>query len=449
VTLQHRGWTAARNVAAVGAALALGAALLAVTSPAQGVNTTRTGPRDARGFPTYYTDDSGLSVQLCDDGTARCELVGRRDLRPPDGEAVYWAALATLNTRGGGELEVELALEAAFGDAGEPIVVDLLRVRGHLPRAGSYVLRHPFGAQRIFAGRPREDRNVNTVEETGCSLRRGGRCEGLVANFLRSKPATRGYLGGGETESRVTGGTRRNRLVLLRRGRVVGRTNQFAVMGKVAPGPTAALSRTSVRMGNTARVRDTTVVVRNLGNEALDFTRIRMRGADTIRIRRSTCRAARTVAPGRACRIHVRYRPGARRQSSARLAIRDNTLAGFHRVPIRAATTPVLAVRHRVHFARRAVGTASRSRRIIVENRGVAPLRIKRVSLRGRHERSFDRRSGDGPLCTNGRRLRPGGVCAVYVAFEPKVFGRKRASIVLRSNALSSPHRIRLSGRGR
>jgi len=54
------------------AALAVGLATLAVTGPAQGLNTGKTGDPDATSFPAHYTDDLGTSLTLCVDGTAAC-----------------------------------------------------------------------------------------------------------------------------------------------------------------------------------------------------------------------------------------------------------------------------------------------------------------------------------------------------------------------------------------
>jgi hypothetical protein len=451
--LPHRQWhlrrPSLRTVSAVSAILALGATMLAFTGPAAGVNTNHTGSPDARGFPRFYTDDSGLSLQLCDDGTAACLATGPNALTPPDGEALYWGATATIPTRRG-DLDVEFALEAAF--AGGPVVFDRLRIRGHLNRAGRYTLRHPYGTKRFRAASPREQRNVNVTVDLGCSLRRRGPCRGRIDNWLRSTRPRAGYLGAGEVPTRVTGGDVRNSVILrTRRGRLLGRTRQFAVVGKVAPGPAAAFSRTRADMGNTARRKGKTIAIRNLGGRRLSLGRLEVRGDNTFRIRRSrsTCDRTVTLRPGRTCRVSVRYRPTGKRLSTGRLVVRDNTRVGVHRLPLRAKTAAEFHARRRMHFTTRQVDTQSRRRRVIVENRGVIPLRIHAVFLRGRHDRSFVRRSGPGPMCSSGTRLRPGGACAVYVAFRPQSFGRKRSNIVVRSNALTSLDRIRLNGRGR
>ena len=436
-----------RAVLAAGSAIALGAALLMSTSTAQGLNNARTGPLDARGFPDYYTDDSGLSLDLCEDGTANCLLAVEADLVPPDGEALYWMATATINSPRG-TLDVEFALEAAFGDLGEPLVFDRIRVRGDLNRAGTYRLQHPYGSVRLPAEDPAQPRNVNFTEDLPCTLPSGG-CGGHIDSWLRSVNEQVGYLGRGELASRVTGGTARNSLVLRApNGAVIGRTSQFAVLGKLAPGPQAAMSRTSVGFGNTVRARTRSIVIDNLGDAPLRFAGIRVVGSRAFTRASTGCAARGQIPSGGQCAVNLRFRPRAR-QATARLVVDDNTIAGIHRIRLTGRSTPVLSAPQRVRFAGTQVGSQTRTRRVVVENSGVRRLRIRGVSLSGGQQRSFERRTGPGPLCRPGALLRPRGACAVYVGFAPKSFGVKRASIRIRSNALTNPDQVALVGRGR
>lgn len=213
------------------------AVLVAAAVPTYSLNTRKTGPRDNRGFPLYYTDDRGLSLRLCEDGTARCLGAARRDLRPPEGEALYWAASATVrSTRG--PIDVEFALEAAFGDAGRPIVFDRIRIRGHLNHKGRYVLLHPYGRNPFRAIRPRFQRNVDVTQDRKCGRVRNAPCRrGNIDNFLRARTPPDGYVGFGERRTRVKGGTVRNSLILrTRSGKVIGRAHRFEIVGKRAGG---------------------------------------------------------------------------------------------------------------------------------------------------------------------------------------------------------------------
>lgn len=144
-----------------------------------------------------------------------CAGAVRGDLAPPLGEAPYWSATATLPTRLG-ELSVEFPLEAAF-EGTQPVVFDRIRVRGHLTRAGTYTLAHPYGQTRIVAESPAEQRNVDVTLDSPCSLTGG--CAGRITNWLRSTTPTVGYLSGTLVFMTVTGGTVRNSLALVRNGR--------------------------------------------------------------------------------------------------------------------------------------------------------------------------------------------------------------------------------------
>ena len=199
------------------------------------VNRRDAGPKDDRGFPTYYRDVRGLALRMCEDGTPQCLRASPGDLVPPDGENFYWMATATLHTPKG-PIDVEMALEAAF--AGQrPIVFDRLRIRGHTHK-GRYVLFHPYGKVRFRAITAKEQRNVDFTLDRNCALVNNGFCRrGDIRNFLRANNPPKGYVGFGNRRTRVHGGTFRNSLILMTRGgKVIDRTSRFAIMGKRAGG---------------------------------------------------------------------------------------------------------------------------------------------------------------------------------------------------------------------
>jgi len=212
------------------------AAVLAAAVPTYSINTRQTGRLDSRGFPLFYTDDSGRHLRLCETGTRQCQGATRRDLVPPEGEAFYWMATANVRSQLG-PIEVEFALEAAFGGPRgfRPIVFDRIRIRGHLRQAGRYILDHPYGSTSFRAITPTEDRNVDFTVDRFCSKERRGFCNGRITNFLRAQNPPKGYIGFGGRRTLVTGGTERNDLVLRTAGGdVIGQTSRFAVMGKRA-----------------------------------------------------------------------------------------------------------------------------------------------------------------------------------------------------------------------
>jgi hypothetical protein len=332
-----------RLVGTAAAALAVGVATLAVTGPAQGLNTGKTGDPDPAtgGFPAHYTDNSGVSLQLCVDGTARCGGATAADdgaggpgvSVAPDGEGFYWMATATLRSPRG-RIDVEFAHEAAWASATQPIVFDRTRIRGDM-RPGRYTLLTPYGRTRFDAVGTGQ-RNVNLTQDPGCAQARGGPCSKKMTNWLRAVGAPVGYIGNGVALTRVRGGTERNNLVLLdSKGRVIGSTGRFAITGQLADGPGAVLSTNKVIFGNTSKLAKRTIRLKNQGTAPLTLRGIRVGGDNTIKLSPTGCVGRASLASGADCNINLTYRPGLRRRSSATLTINDNTIAGVHRVPIR------------------------------------------------------------------------------------------------------------------
>jgi hypothetical protein len=447
--------TRRRRCLAYGAlsAAALVVPVLTVVGPAQALDDAGVGPRDPlqRGFPAYYSDDAGVALQMCDDGSANCLLARPRDLAPPEGEALYWAAFADLSSPGI-DVSVEFALEAAWLD-GTPVVFDRLRIRGHVNAPGSYTLTHPYGTTTVTAEDPGEQRNVNFTEDLGCEPVAGGRCRfrdataGHITTWLRQTDAPQGYLGNPDRPSAVTGGLRQSVTLLGPAG--LASTNQFGVLGKPAKARAVSVIR-SVDFGNTAHERTRSVRMLNIGTQPLRLRAIRLQAERTLRRVPTprTCGRGDVLQVGRSCTVGVRYRPDGRRRSGGRLHITDG--AGKARVVrIQAMTAAVVRVRERVGFQVRRANTSSGTRRIVVTNTGSIPMRVRAVAVTGRNPGSFDLRSGAPKVCARGVSVRPGKECAVYVGFEPSGFGPKRARLVLRTNAVGGARSIVLSGDAR
>ncbi|NUR06351.1 MAG: choice-of-anchor D domain-containing protein [Nocardioidaceae bacterium] len=416
------------------------------TGPADGLSSRFTGPVDRRGFPAYYTDSSGVSLRICEDGTFACLATTTAALaNRVDGEAFYWQAAATLPTSRG-TLDVEIALEAAFAERNVPSVFTRIRVRGHLSRAGSYVLNHPYGSLRINAASASEQRNVNTTIDVDCPLGPGP-CGGRIDNFLRSTSLGVGYLGLA-VPGRVTGGSVRNSLSLrTSSGRTLGSTRQFAIVGKLATGPANVITTPRVSFGNTARPRTRTLLVHSAGSAALTFGAIRMSGTRQVTVARTGCAARRSLAPGGNCRVTLHFRPGAARVVRGALLLSDNTRVGTHRIPVSASTSGVVSAVNGEGFGTHRVGTSSRTHRILVRNTGLRAMRISGVSVAGTGARSFHRTAG-GDRCVAGTRVAAHTSCSVYVRFAPTSRGLKLARLNVRASALNSPQSVLLRGRG-
>jgi hypothetical protein len=330
--------TRARLVGTAVATLVVGVTTLAVNGPAQGLNTNKIGDPDATGFPSHYTDNAGLSLQLCVDGTARCGGATETDdgaggpgvATAPDGEGFYWMAVATVRSPRG-NIDVEFAHEAAWASATQRIVFDRTRVRGDL-RAGRYTLLTPYGRTRLEAVGTGA-RTVNLTQDPGCTQTPGGRCSAKMTNWLRSPGAPVGYLGNGVSPTRVTGGTERNNLVLIGpNGSVIGKTARFTITGKLADGPAALLGKSSVDFGRTTTLAHRSIRLKNQGTAPLALQGFSIVGSNAFKVDRTGCRTRASLAPGANCAINLTYRPAAVRKSVARLLVDDNSIAGVHRV---------------------------------------------------------------------------------------------------------------------
>ena len=294
------------------------------------------------GFPAFYTDDSGVPLQLCVDGTARC---GGATLRgdgaggdgvgvAPDGEGFYWMATSSLSTPGGLTLDIEFAAEAAWAARGQPVTFDRVRIRGHAPRGRRHTGDTPYGPFTVTADDPINVRNVNFTEDIGCALSPcnfrdmttvAGR---HITSWITANAAPAGYLGNAVTAqpAHVTGVGAAIFSTLEAGG---DSTDRWVVMGKRAARNRVALPTVL----NFAKARTRSVTMVNLGTTTRTIRRVTLTGDRTFtKLASSTCRNGKVLAPGARCKVSVRYRPGAARRSTARLNITDNIAAHHVRV---------------------------------------------------------------------------------------------------------------------
>jgi hypothetical protein len=135
--------------------------LVAVAAPAAWAALADLGvPVTPHGYPAFYQDANGLQLEFCLDGdgiAGPCifdPVIAGNPQSEASGfgaEAFYW--MADANARplvAGGRALLVLALEAAYGGAGEPadgeqMVFGRVRVRFDAPSAGFYRIIHPYG----------------------------------------------------------------------------------------------------------------------------------------------------------------------------------------------------------------------------------------------------------------------------------------------------------------
>lgn len=186
----------------------------------------------AHSFPMWYKDSTGLRLELAVDpadpftpAMGDLPVPGQPVSFPsnfPD-ESFYMLAEARMPTGGAaapGRARVVLALEAAFGGAGD--VADgqqtvfgrvRLRITGAIP-GGAYTFTHPYGQSDPLVAD--DSGKVDFTEDIGITpLAFGGALDSEVAPFLQwttgaakapgefDPPA--GYIGDGVTEHTITG----------------------------------------------------------------------------------------------------------------------------------------------------------------------------------------------------------------------------------------------------
>jgi hypothetical protein len=333
-----------RGGAAATLTVLLAATTLAAMAPSQALDPQRVGPRDSTraGFPAYYTDDSGVALQLCIDGTAKCAgmtLRGDGAGGPgvgvsPDGEGFYYMATTSLSAPGL-DLDIEFAAEAAWASRGVPATFDRLRIRGHSDTAGDIAVDTPYGIFTVTAEDPAAQRNVNFTEDIGCV---GNPCRfrdmtnvpGVhITSWITANNPPAGYIGNGVTAqpANVAGAP-----ATISAGGAS--TDRWVIIGKKARANRVSLPA-ALNFGNAARLKTKTVTMRNLGTNktvGLNLKSVKLKGSKNFRkAKGTTCKGTTLLAVGDACKVVIRFRPV--RASKATLIITDNR--AVHRVKLR------------------------------------------------------------------------------------------------------------------
>ena len=330
-----------RGGAAAALSVLFAASALAALSPAEALDSAGVGPRDASraGFPAFYTDDSGVALQLCVDGTPKC---GGATLRSdgaggdgvavgPEGEGFYWMATTSLSDANM-SLDIEFAAEAAWMSARQPMTFDRVRIRGHADTAGDIDVDTPYGTFTVTAEDPAEQRNVNMTEDLGCVLapcnfREMTTVPGAhITSWITSTTPPKGYLGDSVTSEPATLGAGGPAATISAGG---DSTSNWVVMGKVAPRNRVSLPN-ALNFGNVRKATTRSVTMRNLGTAARTIRRVTLRGDKTFtKLASSTCGGLLDVR--KSCTVVVKFRP--RHASTGRLTIVDSV--GTHVVKLR------------------------------------------------------------------------------------------------------------------
>lgn len=270
--------------------------LFALTGTAQAVlNAMDPGPYTPAtgGYPLWYQDSNGLSLELCRSKAATaagplCILLsegGEYDASKPlifpdnwPGETFWFLAEASIPQGAipGYELEVyTAAMEAAFGgDApvdGDQVSFARIRIRATIPTPGVYTVTHPYGVE-TFEVTATGRRAINMTRDIGIGAPGdfSGAMTGDVGPFLTRADGARInatnpetgeaeiYIADPNVPTTVTGGLNGNNFVRIQGPAGTIETNLFSISGKVLdprlPTPVAVERSTYSRTTNGTRL---------------------------------------------------------------------------------------------------------------------------------------------------------------------------------------------------
>ena len=332
-----------RSGAAVTLSVLAAATALAAMAPSQALDSTAVGPRDSTraGFPAYYTDDSGVALQLCVDGTAKCgngtmKSDGAGGPGPgvgPDGEGFYFVATTSVSAPGL-DLDIEFAAEAAWMSRTQPMTFDRLRIRGTSATPGDISVTTPYGTVTVTAEGV-GPRNINFTEDIGCAI---APCDfrrmttnplAHITSWITAVNPPAGYLGNAVSEQPATLGVGGPAATVSAGG---GSTSSWVIQGKLASANRVSLP-TTLNFGNAARVSSRSVTMKNLGTAARTISGVTLKGSRNFtKMASSTCKAGLVLDIGKTCKVDVKFRPGVR-PSTATLTITDDV--GAHTVNLK------------------------------------------------------------------------------------------------------------------
>jgi hypothetical protein len=448
----------------------------------------------ANGFAQWYRDENGVTLSQClDAADANCGLApdeffdpAQPEVFPTNFPSEFFYQLATsdnvatpgCNGSAPGRALLVLAAEGAFVNAGpvpgEQMTFGRIRmtVTGGLCPGQPYDFVTPYGVTHLVANANGGIARTAGTEDIGCVPVAPDTCDftialgsRLFASFLRWDPAVApaappGYIGDANTLHRVVGApfspdgiTPANYFQINdAAGNQVGRTDQFAVVGKLQ-GPLESDPATGdlgvVPLGTTSPTQ--TITLKNTGVAPLTINSVAVTGVDAADFTATaTACVGTTLAPAASCPVTVSFSPTATGDRTASLTVRHTGLNDPFLVPLvgtggAAGTTAAISFNPRsVAFTPLHVGKTSKLWTVNISNAGgTLPLDVQSVTLNGTGAAQFailDNR------CT--ANVAPGASCQVDLAFAPTAAGNFSAGMLVVDNAPGNRHTLSLTGTG-
>jgi hypothetical protein len=175
-----------------------------------------------------------------------------------------------------------------------------------------------------------------------------------------------------------------------------------------------------------------TIMVSNVGNDALDFTHAGFTGGNAgdfaIDPISTSCNFTQPLNSGQNCLIGVIFTPGAVGARSTTLELTDNTVSGSNLINV--VGTGATAANAQVSpntltFSSQTDGTSSASQPVTLSNTGGVSLAINSYTFTGANPTEFSQTHN----CTGN--LGAGASCTINVTFSPTAAGSPSATLTV------------------
>ncbi len=217
--------------------------------------------------------------------------------------------------------------------------------------------------------------------------------------------------------------------------------------------PKAQLKPTSLDFGNHALNASSdiqTVTLKNGGAGGLRNLSFTIEGAnkDDFGTPSSTCK--KTLAARDACTVDIIFTPTAAGVREATLTVISNATSSPNTVTLTGIGVPddqpiVRLMPTSLSFKRQTVFEASAEEIVTLTNDGLVDLTNIDITVEGDHPDDFARQASS----TCGETLFAGETCDINLTFTPMEEGTREATLIVASNAISSPDTVTLKGVGK
>ncbi len=436
----------------------------------------------ADGFPEWYQDKNGVRVEPClDAGDPRCVVLAGPGYDPAlplafpgnyPPEFFYALADSSLVPTPGcdgtaaGTAMLRLALEGSFvsttAQSGQQTTFGRVRINvtSGLCPSTAYDFTTPYGVIRATTNAEGAIARNAATTNVGCGAAPcdfGAALGSPVAGgLLRWAPgvglaAPTGYLGDGVSFHQVVGATHQVDGVPANwfsitdaTGAEVGRTDRFAVSGKLATGVRGTPVDFADQGVGTTSTRSMTFT--NMSRGPATIASVSVSGNQAYTVTAGSCTA--TLAGSSACTVDVTFAPTSPATADATVSLLSGSgqVLGTGTVTGRgtvAASPRAVIDKAAVAFPDQRVGSLSTSQVVTLSNTGAADLHVGSVDLAGIDRGDFT--VAPSPACAT---LAPGASCSVTLTFAPTAAGNRSGQVEVVSDDPTGTRVVGLTGTG-